>query len=437
MENNNLESYDSFESNKIDNNNNNKNEIIYKKIYDFIKLIIPNDKLQDYNLLLITLENKSLMNILSYDSYNINKKILILRSLIFFLNKFPELFDFFNLLFEDFYQFFFNLYLENDSKEFCLEIYNILNISVQHLSITKKQIKYFFNKLSNYYRNIDLNIFNKKLKKIISLLKIIYKIHENENNKTYFNLIKSELGLTLNLNNFKINKKIKLLKGISFILKFDLNIIKQIEINSNYSLFLLNLKENIIKIDISNKLEILLTFNNSPSKTIFVIDKNAAEKNIYTIFFSVNIENKNIKLFIFFFNENNKYLDLSKDIKEISYECKKTNEISKIIFFENFIGKVYSIFGFMCSMNFDSFCQISLIIFENKKNWINFSNDDLYDILLGDNLKKNEKQNNLLFKYFFYFESIYLLIPYYETIKNSKNQIKKKHSNLNECFDFF
>ena len=437
MENNNLESYDSFESNKIDNNNNNKNEIIYKKIYDFIKLIIPNDKLQDYNLLLITLENKSLMNILSYDSYNINKKILILRSLIFFLNKFPELFDFFNLLFEDFYQFFFNLYLENDSKEFCLEIYNILNISVQHLSITKKQIKYFFNKLSNYYRNNDLNIFNKKLKKIISLLKIIYKIHENENNKTYFNLIKSELGLTLNLNNFKINKKIKLLKGISFILKFDLNIIKQIEINSNYSLFLLNLKENIIKIEISNKLEILLTFNNSPSKTIFVIDKNAAEKNIYTIFFSVNIENKNIKLFIFFFNENNKYLDLSKDIKEISYECKKTNEISKIIFFENFIGKVYSIFGFMCSMNFDSFCQISLIIFENKKNWINFSNDDLYDILLGDNLKKNEKQNNLLFKYFFYFESIYLLIPYYETIKNSKNQIKKKHSNLNECFDFF
>jgi hypothetical protein len=106
MENNNLESYDSFDSNKIDNNNNNKNEIIYKKIYEFIKLIIPNDKLQDFNLLLITLENKSLMNIISYDSYNINKKILILRNLIFFLNKFPELFDFFNLLFEDFYQFF-------------------------------------------------------------------------------------------------------------------------------------------------------------------------------------------------------------------------------------------------------------------------------------------------------------------------------------------
>ena len=127
------ESYDSFESNKIDNNNNNKIEIIYKKIYDFIKLIIPNDKLQDFNLFLITLENKSLMNILSYDSYNINKKITIIKNLIFFSNKFPELFDFFNLLFEDFYQFFFNLYLENESKEFCLEILNILNISVKHL----------------------------------------------------------------------------------------------------------------------------------------------------------------------------------------------------------------------------------------------------------------------------------------------------------------
>ena len=236
MENYNSESYDSYESNKININDN--HEIIYKKIYDLIKLIIPHDKLEDFNLLLMALENFSITNILSYDSYNINKKILILRSLIFFLNKFPELLDFFNLLFEDFYQFFFNLYLENESKEFCLEILNILNISVKHLSITKKQMKYFFYKLSNYYRNNDLNIFNKKLKKIISLLKIIYKINENENNKTYFNLIKNNLGLTLNLNNFKYNKKIKLYKGISFILKFDLNIIKQIEIISNYSLCL-------------------------------------------------------------------------------------------------------------------------------------------------------------------------------------------------------
>ena len=438
MEKFNSELYDSYESNKINISDNYKNDIISKKIYDFVKLIIPNDKLQDFSLLLMTLENNSLMNILSYDSYNINKKILIIKNLIYLSNKFPELLDFYNLLFEDFYLFFFNLYLEIDSKEFCLEILNLLNISVQHLSITKKQIKYFFIKLSNYYRNNDLNIFNKKLKKIISLLKIIYKINENENNKTYFNLIKNNLGLTLNLNNFKYNKKIKLYKGISFILKFDLNIIKQIGIESNYSLFSLNLKENVIKIEISNNLEIILTFNNNPPNTIFVIDKNAAQnQNIYSIFFSVNIENKNIKMFIFFFNENNKYLDLSKDIKEISYECKKLNEISKINFFENFIGKVYSIFGFMCSMNFDSFCQISLIIFENKKNWINFSNDDLYDILFGDNLKNNEKQNNLLFKYFFYFESNYLLIPYYETLKNSKNKIKKKNSNLNECIDFF
>ena len=297
-----------------------------------------------------------------------------------------------------FYTYLIQIYMNNNDTNLDNLIYEILKkLTKNLLTIEKNDIINFYNLISKYYilDNIDEIIINK----IFNLFVIFYNINDVNINEKYFLVLFNDF-LYMEIDELE-QKQLPLY--CSFFFKFDLEYLKQFISFKECKIINLKFSDmSFISIEVDNKFNLNLNIN----KNIQLIEK--IEDGVNYIL--ISILKKDILIYNFNNNDlkNNKILNLKKFTHHLIF---KNNQISKIVFFENFLGKIYNISG--------CFGEISQEILNKIQSYIsnNYQNEN-YEIN-ALNIIKNKYSSNKLFLF-----------------KSEQNQ-EKINDNINYINDYF
>ena len=365
-------------------------------------------------------ENENIFDIILKKKMNDEDIKFELEMLYFIMNLFPILCNFFNDIIptnQSIFQYFFDLVLKYDLKEKEIEkIKNILSICLKKIPL--KKIDYF-----SFYQSVLKNLNKKKqikfkeLKNIFLIWGILYSIRDNydpyfemNSNLTLLYGINLSVKIPENYAEFIYNEK-KFISGITFCIHLNLETFTKFERRVCQLINIRFKNQQNLTINLNNKLEVnIKVFNESKDykcdfkgykniKFYFSVIFNNKEdeikhiqnNNVFYLFIKIKSSKKDVNE-NFIIENNIKENDVKEnEIKENDiYE-----EITDIIFLNDFIGKVYSIKG-----NFGCNEELKNFLMNNCKNNDNFNliNDKNYDDLIND-ISKCET-NNLKF----YFE---------------------------------
>ena len=322
----------------------------------------------------------SIISFLTEESNIINNKIKLLSSLTLIFSKNKQLIHFFikNCKTEDInlLEIIINIYfIENLEMENKKIIENLLNLIIENTSISKSIYEFVYQKLSFFYIDNNITKINEEfLLKTFKILQIFYKdpnqIEQNLDNNEYiknntkdsnniidtkeegkdnnyyfyFNGKGSSFSFTLNRNSININSTFPTLEnGCTLIFWMYLDK----ELTEKYFNFYKNIKINLITINIAGQ-QIKLIFENVNTFSLEVEETNSNPIDISTRFkynswnnICFLIEKKN-KLFIIKMIINGyEYTTCSLPLKK---EFPITEPIDTIRLFENFLGKISTIF---------------------------------------------------------------------------------------------
>ncbi len=274
----------------------------------------------------------------------------------------------------------------------------LIKLFYNNLSFKPKNYHEFYQYLSKIlYFKPKIEIEQHILDRILNIIKVIYNLDEeiNEKNniaKNFFYIYQNN-SIKINLKNEEIeeNDKKNFLFEISFAFKINniilnenkkISIIKFIGINDeNYEISLI---DNFIKMN----------------------DEDLIELN--------DIELKNIIQFSIFLSntkkEDNYIIIINSKYKEIDKNLKFTTNLEIDILFNNFLGKIYFIFGI-----YDKFNQLDINVLKCIFMKLTETHNDI------------NKFFNFLTEYYTYKESIFLFIP----DKIYKNKIKINNNDNN------
>ena len=326
------------------------------------------------------------------DNYDINQENLSLLSDKYLYNR---IFQEKNFSFVNYIK---KYPLFDDDKIFDENYLKIICILKENFIITREDIKYIFQRISEFIFKNNENFPNtKEISKIFELIKILYgKLFINnldKNNNNYFEILNG--NLSLNLNNFLFEHQ-NLKNSIRLVLNFsfrNLNTSKECEIIKLISSF----KTQIEIINKNNGEIYIKNFNND--EKIFEYKTNDILK-----FFIIIIDNI---LLLEIKNETNN--ETKKHfIDNINLNC--TN-IQNIIFFNNFLGKIYYIIGYFTENN------------EKLFNYVkNFDSSKLLEDYIFD-YSENKFEENLLKCFFIFTPKICFIEKYDENLNKIKSKI--------------
>ena len=326
------------------------------------------------------------------DNYDINQENLSLLSDKYLYNR---IFQEKNFSFVNYIK---KYPLFDDDKIFDENYLKIICILKENFIITREDIKYIFQRISEFIFKNNENFPNtKEISKIFELIKILYgKLFINnldKNNNNYFEILNG--NLSLNLNNFLFEHQ-NLKNSIRLVLNFsfrNLNTSKECEIIKLISSF----KTQIEIINKNNGEIYIKNFNND--EKIFEYKTNDILK-----FFIIIIDNI---LLLEIKNETNN--ETKKHfIDNINLNC--TN-IQNIIFFNNFLGEIYYIIGYFTENN------------EKLFNYVkNFDSSKLLEDYIFD-YSENKFEENLLKCFFIFTPKICFIEKYDENLNKIKSKI--------------
>ena len=286
-----------------------------------------------------------------------------------------------------------NLKQENESL-----LDELLKLILTHVTITKINLEYVYQKLSLYFTNKKQEILNEQmLLKYLKLLNLFYsdistdeKMEKEIKNYMYFNGKNSGIKFSLNKYSFNINTDFPTLEnGISFVLWFYIKkelmkqyyekdeknkfIFVEIKICGHTISLVLN-DENNIKAVIDNyqsnliNVKKIIKFDDWNNLIFIIIPKSAFKLDV-----NIYINGKN----------NNSFIPITKDFKA-------NDKISDIILFKNFLGLSTSILFFSFELN-----TKQIQYFSSLKNGF-FKNKLLYEFFLKND---NKYLSNLVSQY--------------------------------------
>ena len=326
------------------------------------------------------------------DNYDINQENLSLLSDKYLYNR---IFQEKNFSFVNYIK---KYPLFDDDKIFDENYLKIICILKENFIITREDIKYIFQRISEFiFKNNENFPKTKEISKIFELIKILYgKLFINnldKNSNNYFEILNG--NLSLNLNNFLFEHQ-NLKNSIRLVLNFsfrNLNTSKECEIIKLISSF----KTQIEIINKNNGEIYIKNFNND--EKIFEYKTNDILK-----FFIIIIDNI---LLLEIKNETNN--ETKKHfIDNINLNC--TN-IQNIIFFNKFLGEIYYIIGYFTENN------------EKLFNYVkNFDSSKLLEDYIFD-YSENKFEENLLKCFFIFTPKICFIEKYDENLNKIKSKI--------------
>ena len=332
-----------------------------------------------------------------------------------------------------FYTYLFQIYINNININLDNLIYEILQIlSKNILTIEKNDITNFYNLISKYYLLDNINEY--RINKILNIFKILYNINNNYINEKYFICLFNDF-LYIEIDELE-QKQIPLY--CTFLLKFDIEYLKQFK--SFKECKILNLKYSnmsFLSIEMDNQFNLNLNIN----KNIQLIDK--IEDGINYIL--ISILKNNILIYNFNNNDfkNKKILNLKTYTHNLDF---KNNQLSKIVFFENYLGKIYNLSGCFGEISKEILIKIESYISNNYQNE-NYEIDSFLNIIKNDypsyklfsfkSQHNQEKIDNTLYYINDYFNNFILIYNINDIFLYNFEQYSKDIKIINGFKEFY
>ena len=367
----------------------------------------------------------------------IEEKIKFIIIFISFFEKYPFLSDCFenNIFSSHIYQYFIKIYLDLniENEEYLNSLFSLLLLFRKYFNIENEDLKFYYNFISNLLieENDDYNKYNYILR-LMNVFKLLFVPNEssNINNKGYINYLNSDsISIYNNLNiyeKFKVN-----CDGLTLVIKFNIEYIKIFEKKVKILEIVFNNENNKnFIIEINKDLEILI---NDEIFYKYEINNNNYDITIFfSLFLSENVQN----YFNFFtFNDQIKKTEI-KDENIIKYLLKEKNNVIKYIkiFDNNFMGKIYNIFGGFYGIK-NNFIEYVKILYDKQKSneeivniIINNLNDE-YNLILKEKNNSNTIENNNDIKF--------ILKQNFFELNNKLLYLNKNNENYNITNDYY
>ena len=352
--------------------------------------IFYKDQFNNEKITTIIKNQEEINNILSYILKNHNSISLIKyltnifeenKSLIFIFQNQSKLSE------NSFLESFIELYIKNKEENEILD--NFIQLCLNYIPINKNMIEIIYQNLSKYFRNEAIYILDEEY--FIKHLKVLNLLLINSNNKKeeienyiYFNGINSKITLEINKddsNGFKVDYPfLKYGFFITFSVKINKNNLEQfLTINEGIEINFINFLFDSKSFKLS-----LINNNNLKIKVFEKINKNIELNN-----FQFDKWN-NISLNLNYNNSLNIYIN-GKEIFKSLIKLENT-QCSNLIFFENFIGQVTSIFFISHSINKELLSYLILL----KSGF--YSNEIFLNII--SKFVPSIRQNPFFFQFF-------------------------------------
>ena len=433
-----------------------------KKSFSFISDIF-HYKESDSNLIFPIIKNpykiENLISFLKSKEYNINDKYEEIQKLFDLFKSNIFLIPFFircckknnlNLLYESIFDIYLNQEIQKDRE---YEIENILKLIMINTTLPKSAPEYLYQKMSTFFNEEKKGELNEQLfMKYLNLLHLCYKdnsLEKQQNsikknsfndfeeiedvqkktetkNYIYFNGINSSLTFKINNNSNSSNAFPSIENGLSFV--FWINLDKNLLINYNtiynldnnplkINLILMNVAEHQIKFVFKDNKFFQLAIDKTESKlidvsTIFTFGKWI---NVCFIITEKTFNNpRSLKVYI-----NGVFTKCSLQIPN---DFPTKIRISKIVMFENLIGRVSSVLFFSFPLE-----QKIILHFALHMNLGIYNNKILFKFLIAND--SNYFKNSINYKY-------------YEKYKNEKKKEKSfkillKEKNMKNIISIF
>ena len=344
---------------------------------------------------------------------------LVIRNKIYIVFLMNNGFDYLNLIFEYYYNFFKLLESEPTEFDFYLnnnEYKNIINKSIQFVIL-------IINKYYTYYKYIILNI-----KKYKTLFRNLHEILKFKNNGIFPSIFSDLFGLHIELNNEveilrnQINNTIhdnNLIEYKKTLFNFSRGLF---DIFFNYEIYLNSQNKDILNLLFLHVKSILDNYNNNftPEK-LFLFEEGFFFKLLSFIKilekeFKNDYKNKN-KIISSYFDLIKNYLD-SIDKKEMKINYFKKLFKYVLINFENNLNVIINFLYFVYENQFDKY------YFESEE----IKDLEIFDKKLEKELENKENGNNNLLKDFNLI--IFLFLISFSFISNSNEIVEYRNSKL-------